>query len=261
MLDSCSVKDVRPGLVFKQSTKRQFQLEEQHRSANEKVRKLNKPVRVLEAEKRDEGLSTAITSQNKGIINNSKFPCIFHQLIAFKGFAMLQKMGYNPGKGLGKKEEGRVEPVAVELKADRAGLGRDAAVKEILQRKMTMLQRRISSQNDSTSLNEFRNRKKDEAVQRLVQADLRKSQRMCKVLDEEKNILEAAEPWFWPEIVKEEEEEAEEKEEEELEPGEQLELITTYLRQVHLYCTWCATKFEDDQDLSSSCPGATRDDH
>ena len=70
LFDSCSVKDVRPGLVFKQSTKRQFQLEEQHRSANEKVRKLNKPVRVLEAEKRDEGLSTAITSQNKGITNN-----------------------------------------------------------------------------------------------------------------------------------------------------------------------------------------------
>lgn len=62
----CSVKDVRPGLVFKQSTKRQFQIEEQHRSANEKMRKLNKPVRVLEAEKREEGLSTAISSQNKG---------------------------------------------------------------------------------------------------------------------------------------------------------------------------------------------------
>ena len=61
-----SVKDVRPGLVFKHSTKRQFQLEEQHRSANEKMRKLNKPVRVLEVEKREEGLTTAISSQNKG---------------------------------------------------------------------------------------------------------------------------------------------------------------------------------------------------
>ena len=66
IIDEFSVKDVRPGLVFKQSTKRQFQLEEQHQSANEKMRKLNKPVKVLEAEKREEGLSTAITSQNKG---------------------------------------------------------------------------------------------------------------------------------------------------------------------------------------------------
>lgn len=181
---------------------------------------------------------------------------------------MLQKMGYNPGKGLGKTEEGRVEPVAVELKADRGGLGREAAVKEIMKRKMTMLQRRIASQNDASSLSAFRNRKKDEAVQRLTQADLRKSQRMCKVLDEEKNILEPAEPWFWPEVVKEPEEtdEKEEKEEIEedanqLEPGEQLELITSYLRQVHLYCSWCATKFDDEQDLSTNCPGATRDDH
>ncbi|KAK4030015.1 G patch domain-containing protein 11 [Daphnia magna] len=246
-LTAC-VKDVRPGLVFKQSTKRQFQIEEQHRSANEKMRKLNKPVRVLEAEKREEGLSTAISSQNKG-------------------FAMLQKMGYNPGKGLGKTEEGRVEPVAVEIKTTRAGLGREAAVKDILQRKMTMLQNRISSQNSSTSVTEFRNRKKDEAVQKLILVDLRKSQRMCQVLDEEKNILEPAELWFWPQVVKDPEEsdqedkDVEEKEEEQLLPGEQLELITAYLRQVHWYCTWCATKFNDDQDLTSSCPGATRDEH
>jgi hypothetical protein len=190
-------------------------------------------------------------------------------LFLFAGFAMLQKMGYNPGKGLGKTGEGRVEPVAVEIKVDRAGLGREAAVKDILQRKMTMLQNRIASQSNSTSVAEFRNRKKDEAVQKLVHADLRKSQRMCKVLDEEKSILEPAEPWFWPEIIKEltsdEEEEEEDKEAEEkeelLEPGEQLELITAYLRQVHFYCSWCATKFDDDQDLTSNCPGATRDDH
>lgn len=183
------------------------------------------------------------------------------------GFAMLQKMGYNPGKGLGKTEEGRVEPVAVEVKVDRAGLGREAAVKDILKRKMTMLQNRIASQSNSTSVAEFRNRKKDEAVQKLVHADLRKSQRMCKVLDEEKSILEPAESWFWPEVIKEptsdedEDEEETEEKEELLEPGEQLELITDYLRQVHFYCCWCATKFEDDQDLTSNCPGATRDDH
>lgn len=181
---------------------------------------------------------------------------------------MLRKMGYNPGKGLGKTQEGRVEPVSVEVKADRAGLGREAAVKEILQRKMTMLQRRITGQNDSSSLNDFRNRKKDEALQRLVHADLGKSQRMCKVLDEQKDITEPAEPWFWPKVQKEPEEEGEEAASEEdeeeadtLEPVEMLELVTSYLRRFHFYCTWCATTFEDEQDLASNCPGATRDDH
>lgn len=236
------------------------------------MRKLNKPVRVLEAEKREEGLSTAISSQNKGTQHNEYQ--VLEKLLStnyqfcIAGFAMLQKMGYNPGKGLGKTEEGRIEPVTVEIKATRAGLGREAAVKDILQRKMTMLKNRISSQSSLTSVAEFRNRKKDEAVLKLVHADLRKSQRMCKVLDEEKNIMEPAELWFWPEVVKEpeesdqEEKDVEEKEEEQLlEPGEQLELITAYLRQVHWYCTWCATKFNDDQDLTSSCPGATRDEH
>lgn len=69
------VKDVRPGLVFKQSTKRQFQLEEEKQKANERNRNKNKPVSVLEAERREEGLKEVIPAQNKG-------------------FAMLQKMGY-----------------------------------------------------------------------------------------------------------------------------------------------------------------------
>ena len=61
-----SVQDVRPGLVFKKSTKRQYELEEKHKSANEKMRKLQKPARELEVEKRQEGLEKAIGSSNKG---------------------------------------------------------------------------------------------------------------------------------------------------------------------------------------------------
>jgi len=69
------VKDVRPGLVFKKSTKRQFEIEEKQQKANEKHRNINKPAKVLEAERREEGLKEAIPVQNKG-------------------FAMLRKMGY-----------------------------------------------------------------------------------------------------------------------------------------------------------------------
>merc|ERR1712071_342655 len=150
------------------------------------------------------------------------------------------------------------------LKADRGGLGRDAAVKEIMSRKLTMLARKISSQSSASSLTEFRNRMKDQASQRLTAADLRKSQRMCENLDEKKNIDKPVESWFWPKKLKlEEEVEAEQSEDEgdELEPTEQLELLTTYLRKVHIYCIWCGTLFDDDQDLSSNCPGPTREDH
>jgi hypothetical protein len=38
---------------------------------------------------------------------------------------MLQKMGWAEGKGLGKESSGRIEPVPVAAKNDRAGLGDD----------------------------------------------------------------------------------------------------------------------------------------
>lgn len=185
---------------------------------------------------------------------------------------MLQKMGFKPGAGLGKSGEGRIEPIPLEIKADRAGLGREAAIKEIMERKMTMLQKRIAALSSPDSLHAFRNRKKNEATQRLLTADLKKSQRMCQTLDEQKKIDEPAEKWFWPEVEKETEEGEKEEEKEstispeedeadQLEPAEKLDLLTSYLRQVHFYCAWCATTFNDMQDLLDNCPGSTRDDH
>ena len=48
-----------------------------------------------------------------------------------KGFAIMAKMGYKAGEGLGKYITGRVEPVSVEIKDDRRGLGHETALKEI----------------------------------------------------------------------------------------------------------------------------------
>ena len=59
-----------------------------------------------EDEKRSEGLSSAISSSNIG-------------------FRMLQQMGYNPGKALGKHEQGTLEPLNLDVKRSRSGLGRD----------------------------------------------------------------------------------------------------------------------------------------
>ena len=54
----------------------------------------------LEVEKRHEGLQKSIDSSNKG-------------------FAMLAKMGYKAGEGLGKSNSGRVEPIPIEVKYDQ----------------------------------------------------------------------------------------------------------------------------------------------
>ena len=74
--------DKRPGLVHSAKTAREIEKEKKHRESNEKNKA--KPKKVLEQEKRSEGLSTAISSDNKG-------------------FSLLQKMGYKPGMVLGKR--------------------------------------------------------------------------------------------------------------------------------------------------------------
>ena len=66
----------------------------------------------LEDKKRIEGLQTSLNSSNKG-------------------FALLTKMGYKPGEGLGKSKDGIIEPIGVEVKTNRSGLGAEAATKQI----------------------------------------------------------------------------------------------------------------------------------
>jgi hypothetical protein len=38
------------------------------------------------------------------------------------GMALLQKMGWKPGEGLGKNKEGTLEPLQLEVKLDKKGL-------------------------------------------------------------------------------------------------------------------------------------------
>jgi hypothetical protein len=38
------------------------------------------------------------------------------------GMALLQKMGWRPGEGLGKNKEGALEPLQLEIKLDKRGL-------------------------------------------------------------------------------------------------------------------------------------------
>ena len=52
-----------------------------------------------------------------------------------KGFKMLSKMGWSEGGGLGKDRQGRVEPVRAEVRAERVGLGSDAAFVDVDPRK------------------------------------------------------------------------------------------------------------------------------
>jgi len=41
----------------------------------------------------------------------------------------------------------------------------------------------------------------------------------------------------------------------------QVEILTKYLRQKHLYCIWCGLAFENENDLEQQCPGDSKDLH
>ena len=42
---------------------------------------------------------------------------------------------------------------------------------------------------------------------------------------------------------------------------EKLAMITCYLCQQYLYCIWCASKFDDIEDMMKNCPGDNADAH
>jgi len=139
--------------------------------------------KALEEQQRQEGLEKAIDSTNKG-------------------FSLLQKMGYKPGSGIGKNSEcfsvlcktyallsyfycvlvdsGRMEPIGIVLKTDRKGLGRETALKEIREMKKSMLQSRRSA---APSVCEYRERRAQEAAEKLDRLDLFRCQRVCRQMD------------------------------------------------------------------------------
>lgn len=77
------VADIRPGLLKSHSDVRSFQALKRKRELDELNKKKNPNIKVLECEKRKEGLEKPLEQNNKG-------------------FALLQKMGYKPGDGIGK---------------------------------------------------------------------------------------------------------------------------------------------------------------
>ncbi|KAJ6647435.1 G patch domain-containing protein 11 [Pseudolycoriella hygida] len=243
--------EIRPGLIKSKANQRSIAVSTKKAKYDEDYRAKMKPTKFLEEERRQEGLSSAISSQNKG-------------------FAMLAKMGYKEGDSIGKTSKGILEPIGIDIKTDRGGLGRDAALKQLKEHRQMIRLNRLNKieSNDTISTAEFRKRMTEKAQGKQMEADLGKCQRACEKLDLEEHIEKPALEWFWPnrKTVDENEEKSEESgddsdEEVEYELAEKLEMITNYLRTTYCFCHWCGTKYSDTSDLSSSCPGMNKDDH
>lgn len=77
-------------------------------------------------------------------------------------------------------DSGRVEPIGIVLKTDRKGLGREAALREIREWKKSMIRSRRSA---GPSVCEYRERRAQEAAEKLDRLDLFRCQRVCRQMD------------------------------------------------------------------------------
>lgn len=91
---------------------RMNEIEAKKHQNDQKHRETHKSVKILEEERREEGLNTAISSDSKG-------------------FAMLAKLGYKPGESLGRSTVGISEPIKVQVKTNRGGLGKHSAQEQL----------------------------------------------------------------------------------------------------------------------------------
>ncbi|KAI8331242.1 hypothetical protein BC941DRAFT_439409 [Chlamydoabsidia padenii] len=192
---------------------------------------------------------------------------------------MLMKMGFKQGTGLGKDgQEGRQEPITVELKHNRGGIGIDTARKrKQAEEEQEEMERRKKLDMDPALYREHMAEKAKEG-KRIRQ--ITAAAHLCEKKDTEKeidhNILWTLAPKTPKDVEHEEQEEPVEQEDDDsaslynkdeveklksLPLDEQLGKLVDYLRDRYQYCFWCGAQFEDKADLDANCPGIAEDDH
>ncbi|XP_067876577.1 G patch domain-containing protein 11 [Heterodontus francisci] len=240
-------QDVKPGLVMVRRVKEEILRKE--RELEMITENKQKSKKEEEKERRDTMLQISLGSENKG-------------------FALLRKMGYEEGHGLGKSGNGIVEPIPLQIKTGRGGIGHEAAKKrkaeETTERRKRMSQ--VKKQAEEFALNQYRLHVRQKKDQHQMEGDLRKSQLACQQLDTQKGIDVPQETWYWLSTsVDDEKEEEEDQSEWDYKTfhstEEKLLILTSYLRRKYFYCVWCAISYQDEEDLSDNCPGDCVADH
>eukprot|EP00040_Diaphanoeca_grandis_P014871 m.75538 g.75538 ORF g.75538 m.75538 type:complete len:284 (-) comp24797_c0_seq1:177-1028(-) len=240
------------------------QLEDEKANVNKRPRSKAALV-ALENESRERGLATKIDTKNN------------------KGFALMARMGYKAGSGLGKTGDGITTPVPVNVRQGRGGLGlQHIILKRNEAQSIAKVKLQTRKKRDTTLLQlGFRERKLREYKEKQAAHDLPAAQLACETLDKQQG-LESNELWYKPPKTEEQLEADEEKRRNDadgttktdedvqanfnngfdtLEPTEQLAIVAQYLKQAHLYCTWCGRQYCDREEMENECAGDTRADH
>lgn len=165
------------------------------------------------------------------------------------GFKLLKQMGYTPGSALGKDGSGRAEPVKLEIRRGRGGIGKEDPRVEKMRNEKMKVERKQKDEHEL--LEDFGYRQKERWKGRKTVINFRKAEAALAQL--EKKEVE--------EVQKKDGEESEEEEEQEEITEEDLVIILTKLRDEHNYCLFCGCQYESKEALLSDCPGISEDDH
>ena len=165
------IVDKRPGLVFNRTLAHKYEVEKKSKQKIEENNLKTVSTKKLEAINREETLK-------KSLLNESN-----------KGFNLMLKMGYEKGQGLGCRTSTStklIEPISVEIKTDRGGLGQNEEKK----RKFQEYARTKEDQNKTEKqlADAYLDSKRHLFLIRRLRGDLFKCQKVCYQLDSSREI-------------------------------------------------------------------------
>lgn len=208
-----------------------------------------KSVSAMMAENLEKGLSTTISESNRG-------------------FQLLSKFGYKAGSGLGKNEEGRIEPLnpvksSIAISTTKETILNDLNARQLAMKAAEMRSGLLASFSSHQSSQYYHGQLKRElfkATKVMYELDLASggnfTHRLVVAYHEKttNRLLGVEEEVTIATIDSTKQKELEE-------TLQDLTDILMQLRSTYNYCFYCAARFDDAIDLSMNCPGVTRDCH
>eukprot|EP00850_Spirogloea_muscicola_P009447 SM000053S17404 [mRNA] locus=s53:184202:186362:- [translate_table: standard] len=234
-----------------------------------------------EHELREAGMSTSIPSSNIG-------------------FKLLQQMGYQAGQAIGRAGQGRVEPLGLDLKRGRTGLGVDELQRELKHKREEEASRQqLKAQVELEDIRKgFQTRSRGRWEGRKLRADISRARASLASFGDDAQLAAEVVPRALGEAEAREEEKLEplavfrrreggladvessppkaatgEEEDEELFTPEVRKLyylkhfikilheLLERLRSQYFFCLYCGFQYPSFQQMNDECPGLSDEDH